>query len=67
MKKLALIIVSLLVGNIMFSQKMMTRTGVVKFEASMPTFEEIAGTNSTTSCILDKDSGEFAKEGIFDG
>jgi len=48
-----------LVGNVIFSQKMMTRVGEVKFEASMPAFEEIAGTNSTVSCILDESTGDF--------
>jgi len=48
-----------LVGNVIFAQKMMTRTGEIKFEASMPAFEEIAGTNSTVSCILDEATGDF--------
>jgi hypothetical protein len=59
MKKIALAIMCFLVGNIAFSQKMMTRTGDIKFEASMPAFEEIAGTNSTVSCILDMATGDF--------
>ncbi len=42
-----------------FSQKMMTRSGEIKFEASMPAFEEIAATNNTASCILDKATGDF--------
>jgi hypothetical protein len=49
-----------LVGNIIFAQKKMTRTGEIKFEASMPAFEEIAGTNYTVSCILDESTGDFA-------
>lgn len=49
----------LFAGNLIFSQKMITRSGQVKFEASMPAFEEIAGTNSTVSCILDQATGDF--------
>jgi hypothetical protein len=49
----------LLVVNFAFSQKMMTRSGVVKFEATMPGIEEIAATNTTASCIFDKNTGEF--------
>ena len=49
----------LLMGNVIFSQKMMTRTGEIKFEASMPAFEEIAATNSTVSCIFDETTGDF--------
>ena len=59
MKKIIIATMCLLVGNIVFSQKMMTRTGEVRFEASMPAFEEIAGTNSSVSCILDETTGDF--------
>jgi hypothetical protein len=59
MKKGIILMMCFLVGNIIFAQKMITRTGEIKFEASMPAFEEIAGTNSTVSCILDKSTGDF--------
>ena len=51
MKKGILLAFAFLVGNVIFSQKMITRSGEIKFEASMPAFEEIAATNNTTSCI----------------
>ncbi len=59
MKKGIILVVFLLVGNVIFSQKMITRAGEIKFEASMPAFEEIAGTNSTVSSILDEATGDF--------
>jgi hypothetical protein len=59
MKKGIIVALVFLVGNVIFSQKMITRSGEVKFEASMPAFEEIAGTNSTVSCILDQSTGDF--------
>jgi len=59
MKKGIVLAVAFLMGNVIFSQKMMTRSGEVKFEASMPAFEEIAGTNNTVSCILDEATGDF--------
>jgi len=59
MKKIIILAMCFLVGNIGFSQKMMTRAGEVRFEASMPAFEEIAGTNSTVSCIFDETTGDF--------
>ena len=49
----------LLVVNFAFSQKMITRSGVIKFEATMPGIEEIAATNTTASCIFDKSTGDF--------
>jgi polyisoprenoid-binding protein YceI len=59
MKRGILLAIALLVGNVIFSQKMMTRKGEIKFEASMPAFEEIAGTNNTVSCIFDQATGDF--------
>jgi len=52
--------ISFFVGNIIFSQKMMTRTGEIKFEASMPAFEPVAAINNSVSAIIDKSNGEFA-------
>ena len=59
MKKGIILVLFLLVGNVIFSQKMITRSGEIKFEASMPAFEEIAGTNSTVSSIFDEATGDF--------
>lgn len=59
MKEIIISALFLLAGNVVFSQKMITRTGEVKFEASMPAFEEVAATNKTTSCILEKSTGDF--------
>jgi len=59
MKEVIISALFLLAGNLIFSQKMITRTGEVKFEASMPAFEEIAATNKTASCILEKSTGDF--------
>lgn len=59
MKKIVLLILFVIMGNTSFSQKMITRTGKIVFEASMPSFEEIKGTNTSASCILDKSTGDF--------
>ena len=45
---------------VLFSQKMITRSGEIKFEASMPAFEQIAAKNNTVSCIFDPSTGEIA-------
>jgi len=60
MKDTILIALILFLSNVMLAQKMMTRSGEIKFEASMPALEEIAATNNTVSSILDKSTGEFA-------
>jgi hypothetical protein len=59
MKKLAFITLSFLIGNSLFAQKAITRSGEIKFEASMPALEEVAATNKTVSSILDLSNGDF--------
>ncbi len=59
MKNILTLAVLLCFGNGIFAQKMMTRVGEIKFEASMPAFEEIAAKNSTVSSILDVSTGDF--------
>jgi hypothetical protein len=60
MKNLLILTIAFFVANVTFAQKLMTRTGVVKFEASMPAFEEIAATSNSVSCVFDKSTGELA-------
>ncbi len=44
-----------------FSQtKYITKTGTVAFEASVPSFEEVAAKNNSTTAILNTENGEFA-------
>ncbi len=64
MKKIALFLVCFLIGNTVFSQKLMTRTGEVKFDASMPNLVEIAGKSNTVSAILDQATGSFAANAL---
>ncbi len=60
MKNIIAIILAFLISNIGFSQKVMTRTGEIKFEATMPgALDDIAAVNKTVSCILDQSTGEF--------
>ncbi|HZW62769.1 MAG TPA: YceI family protein [Flavobacteriaceae bacterium] len=40
--------------------KYLTKTGEIRFEASVPSFEEVAAKNNTATAILDLESGEFA-------
>ena len=59
MKKSLFLLVIILCTTLSFSQKMITRTGEIKFEASMPALEEVAATNNTASCIFDEATGDF--------
>ncbi len=60
MKKL-LVLLFLFVGIFHVSaQKYITKTGSLKFEASVDSFEEIAAENKNTSAILESSTGEIA-------
>ena len=59
MKKYALIAIFMFSLSFTSAQKMITRTGEIKFEASMPALEEIAAVNNTASCIFDLSTGDF--------
>ena len=59
MKKLILLSLLILV-NITFAQRLLTRSGEIKFDASMPNLVEIIGKSSTASAILDQTTGQFA-------
>ena len=59
MKKIILLKL-LLLANITFSQRLLTRSGEIKFDASMPNLVEIFGKSNTVSAILDQVTGQFA-------
>lgn len=59
MKNLCFLLLYLVLSGTLQAQKMITRSGELKFEASMPAFEEVAAANTTASCIFDKSSGDF--------
>lgn len=43
-----------------FAQKLITKTGSIKFQASMPSYEEVAAESKTVSAILEQSTGDFA-------
>jgi polyisoprenoid-binding protein YceI len=60
MKKTIIVSIALILANVTFAQRMLTRSGEIKFDASMPNLVEIAGKSSTVSAILDQATGNFA-------
>lgn len=51
----------LFVSTISFGQnKYLTKTGEVDFEASVPSFEEVAAKNNSVTAIINVDNGEVA-------
>lgn len=67
MKKLILIGM-LYVSAIGFSQqKMISKSGKITFEASVPSFEEVKATNSSVTFVLNPATGEIASLALMKG
>ena len=67
MKK-TILITMLLVSFIIFSQeKMITKSGTIIFDASFPSFDEVKGTNSNVTFVLNPATGEIASLAIMKG
>lgn len=64
MKKIFVLSIALILANFGFAQKMITRSGSIKFDASMPNLVEIIGKSKTVSAILDQANGNFATSAI---
>jgi len=64
MKKLLIVSIALVFANVTFAQRMLTRSGEIKFDASMPNLVEITGKSNTVSAILDEATGNFATSAI---
>ncbi|PAM93784.1 hypothetical protein B4N84_16045 [Flavobacterium sp. IR1] len=60
MKKI--FITSLLLVLVMSAnaQKLITKTGSIKFQATMPSYEEVAAENKSVSAVLEQATGDFA-------
>lgn len=43
-----------------FAQKLITKTGNIKFQATVPSYEEVAGENKSVSAVLEQATGDFA-------
>ncbi|MCH7525668.1 MAG: YceI family protein, partial [Bacteroidetes bacterium] len=46
--------------SITAQHKYLTKSGTVKFEASVPSFEEVKAINKSASAIINIETGEFA-------
>jgi len=60
MKKLALIIMSLVVSNFALAQKYSSKTGKVTFEASVPLFEDVFAQDNNNIVVLNANTGDIA-------
>ena len=67
MKKPILIVMAFIASVSFAQEKMMTKTGKVTFEASVPAFEEIKGKNENATGVLVPATGEFASLTLMKG
>lgn len=60
MKTYVIILFVLSSGIVIAQDKMITKTGQLVFEASVPSFEEVKAKNESVSCVLNTKTGEIA-------
>jgi hypothetical protein len=58
--KFMLLVLVFISGGVGFAQKIVTRTGTIKFQASTPSYEEVAAENKSVSAVLEESTGDFA-------
>lgn len=65
MNKIIVTIVCLVFSSAVFSQKMLTRSGEIKFDATVPgALDAVIATNNTVSSIFDKSNGDFVVQAM---
>jgi len=60
MKKITFLVLVLISTVAIAQSKYLTKTGSIAFEASVPSFEEVAAKNESVTAILNTENGEFA-------
>lgn len=60
MRHFFLIPFALILTSFVFGQKLSSRAAQVSFEASVPSFEEVAAKNNSSSAVLDTKTGKLA-------
>jgi hypothetical protein len=67
MKKIALLVLVALYSFAPIQDKKLTKTGIITFEASVPSFEEVIGKNTAVTCVLNITNGEIAALALMKG
>ncbi len=66
--KIKLVSLFIVIGLSSFAQtKMITKTGRITFEASVPAFEEVKAKNESVTCVLNPSTGEIASLALVKG
>jgi len=65
MKKVMIVVLALLIGGVTFSQKMITRSGEIKFDATVPgAMDPVIANNNTVSSLFDKSTGDLVVQAM---
>ena len=67
MKRIFLILALFLLSVSYAQDKMITKTGKITFEASVPAFEEVKAKNDGVTCVLNPKTGEIASLALMKG
>lgn len=68
MSKLKLVSLLIVISLSSFAQtKVITKSGKLTFEASVPAFEEVKAKNETVTCVLNTSTGEIASLALIKG
>ena len=60
MRKIFYLLILLFSLSITSQNRYLTKTGMVQFEASVPSFEEVKAVNNAATAIINSETGEFA-------
>lgn len=60
MKQFTFLFLVLISTTVISQNRYLTKTGALSFEASVPSFEEVAAKNNAVTAILNTENGEFA-------
>jgi hypothetical protein len=65
MKNILFILICIAFSTVAFSQKMMTRSGEIKFDATVSgAMDSVIATSTTVSSIFDKSNGDLVVQGL---
>jgi hypothetical protein len=65
MKKILMFMVCFAFASVAFSQKMITRSGEIKFDATVPgAIDPVVAVSNTVSSIFDKTTGDLVVQGL---
>jgi len=60
-----IVVLALLIGGVTFSQKMITRSGEIKFDATVPgAMDPVIANNNTVSSLFDKSTGDLVVQAM---